>query len=76
MTTLDSMIHIFYSGESTDIPYGELDLAYDATDAQIKQAVADWLEAPISKISNFVLERNQTSGDITLRPQAVFGNLS
>lgn len=72
MITNETIIHVMYSGTSYDIDYSELNLDWDASDIDIKSAVATWLNTPISKINNFVLDKS-TDGNITLRPQAVFG---
>ena len=67
------VLHIRYGGESVDISCEAADIGDLSTDEQIKQAAADFLEAPLSKFSNFVVSRNADTGDVTLRPQAVFG---
>lgn len=67
------MIHIRYDGRSTDIPLNELDVGTLSTDEQIRMAVANHLGAPIGKIRAFVIDRNQETGSLTMRPEAVFG---
>jgi hypothetical protein len=66
-------LHVRYEGESADIPLSEIDLGDLSTDAQIREAAARHLNAPLAKLAGFVVDKNTETGDITLRPQAVFG---
>jgi hypothetical protein len=66
-------LHIRYDGGSQDIPMSDLDLGELSSDAQIKSAAADHMHIPVSKLQNFTVDRNADTGDVTLRPQAVFG---
>lgn len=72
-TQLINQVHIRYDGLSYDVTFGDLDIGDLSTDAEIRQSVARHLEAPPSKLANFSIERNTDTGNITLRPQAVFG---
>lgn len=67
------MVHIRYDGRSIDLPLQQLDLGDLSSDRQVRHAVANHLGQPTEKFANFVVDRNKTTGDITLRPQAVFG---
>ena len=67
------MLHLRYDGGSHDVPLTEVDLGDAATDAQIREAAATHLSVPLSKMAGYVVDRNTETGDITLRPQAVFG---
>jgi hypothetical protein len=53
-----SDLHIRYNGVSYDEDLNALDLGDMSTDEDIRQAA---------------LERNVETGDVTLRPQAIFG---
>jgi len=75
MVTTTSAIHIMFGGQSYDWSFEQLDLSYDASNADIANAIASELGVPSHKITNMVFERNNQTGDITIRPQAVFGNV-
>lgn len=66
--------HIFYGGNQYDWTLEEMDLGELATDDEIRHKVADFINAPFSKVQNFFVDRNTETGDITVRPQAVFGD--
>lgn len=67
-------VHIRFNGISYDTDYADLDLTEDSNDNVIREAAARYLDAPASKLTNFVIDRNTETGDITIHPQAVFGN--
>lgn len=66
------MLHIRFEGRSYDIPLGELDIGDASTDPQIMQVVATRLEVSVDRLSAYVIEKHRT-GNITVRPEAVFG---
>lgn len=66
-------IHIMFAGISHDFNFADVDLNTDATDNQVKQACAVFLNQPVAKLNNFVIDRNLQTGDVTVRPQAIFG---
>lgn len=66
-------LHIRFEGRSIDVPQNELDIGDRSTDEQVRVAVADHLGVPIGKLRAFAIDRNAASGEITLRPEAVFG---
>ena len=70
-TNRGPQIHVRFQGRSFDIPLAEVDIGALSTDEQVKSAVANHLEVPNSKLSAFVVDRSE-SGDLTLRPDAVF----
>jgi len=67
------MIHVRYEGQSWDFPLNELDVGDQSTDQQVREAVALRLNAPAAKLRNFAIDRNRATGEMTLRPEAVFG---
>lgn len=69
------MLHCFVQGVSHDVPIAELDIGSESTDQQVKQAVASFLEQPVSKFSGFSVDR-EPNGNITLRPNATWGKIS
>ena len=68
-----SEVHVRYEGRSLDITFDDLDLGELSTDAEVRRAVAGFLEVPTNKLANFSVDRTE-EGDVTLRPQAVFGS--
>ena len=66
-------VHIRFNGISHDTDYADLDLSEMSSDDVVREAVATYLDAPLGKLENFVVDRNPTTGDLTVRPQAVFG---
>lgn len=69
----ENILHVRVDGRSLDIPFNDLDVGFGSTDTEIKQAVASFVEVPLSKLQNFAVERNEVQSSITLRPSAVFG---
>lgn len=67
-----SQVHIRYEGQSYDVTFDDLDIGDMSSDVEVRNAVASFLNAPANKLSNFAIDRN-AEGEITLRPQAVFG---
>jgi hypothetical protein len=66
------VLHIRFEGRSVDIPLADLDIGPVSGDAEIKQAVADYLAVPVEKFQHYVVDRHET-GNLTIRPEAVFG---
>jgi len=66
------VLHIRFEGRSFDIPLSDLDVGALSTDAQIKEALAAYLNVPAAKFRDYVVDRHET-GNLTVRPQAVFG---
>ena len=64
-------VHIRINGRSTELTLAELNLQADATDAQIKQAVARHLDLPATSLASHVIVR--TSQAIIVRPEAIYG---
>ncbi len=69
---LQNVMHIRFDGVSRDIPLAHLEVSNRAGEAEIKRAVAAYLEVPEAKVRDCVLDRHPT-GNLTLRPAAVFG---
>jgi hypothetical protein len=67
-----ALLHIRFEGRSADIPLGDLDVGAASSDAQIKLAVANYLDVPVEKFRHYVVDRHDT-GNFTIRPEAVFG---
>ena len=69
-------VHVKYNGEVYEINKDNLDVSDNATDAQIKTAVAQWLSGQLDttgiQLREFVVS-HETSGDINIRPEPVYG---
>lgn len=88
LTSTDLVLHVRYDGKSTDIPFDEFfrsdrlervgvnpDKASsigDLTDNQIKQMLASYFDKSSDEFSGYMIDREET-GNLTIRPQAVFG---
>lgn len=70
-----STVHVMFNGESIDMSAGDLDIGDLSSDSDIRSAVAGSLDVPVSKLASYSIDKNEDSGDITLRPQATFGSL-
>ena len=64
--------HIRFEGQSIDLPFAELSVGLAATNEDIKQAAATYLQVHLSRLRDYVVDRHE-SGNLTVRPQAVFG---
>ena len=67
-----TVLHIRFNGRSFDIPLSDLDVGAMSSDAQIKAALAQYLEVSELKLLHYVVDRHDT-GNLTVRPEAVFG---
>jgi hypothetical protein len=73
MTLLkESTVHVRFEGNSFDIPLMDLDLALGENDQSIKQSVANYLDISVDRLRHYLVDRHRT-GNITIRPEAVFG---
>jgi hypothetical protein len=66
-----AVAHVRYDGRSLDVPLAELGAA-DATDFDVKRAVARHLEIPEERLRDYAIDWHAT-GNVTIRPPAVFG---
>ena len=65
-------IHVRFDGRSQRLNAGQLGLAANAGDNDIKHAVARVLEVAPAQLKFHVVERHD-NGNITVRPEAVYG---
>lgn len=65
-------IHVRLGGRSQRLNAAQLGLAANASDHDIKSAVARNLEVAPGELRQHVVERHD-NGNITVRPEAVFG---
>jgi hypothetical protein len=68
----DAVVHVRFEGRSFDVTLSDLDIGLGCSDAEIKRAVAGYLETPESRLRDYVIDRHET-GNLTVRPAAVFG---
>ena len=61
-----------FEGRSVDIPLAELGLGETSVDLDVRRAVARYLEVPEFRVGHHVIDRHET-GNVTIRPEAVFG---
>ena len=67
------VIHVRHNGRSFDFAAHQVDVGDRSTDQQVRAAVATKMSEPRSSFDNYVVDRNAKTGDLTVRPQAVFG---
>lgn len=72
MVAVVQVLHVRFEGRSVDIPLSDLDVGQASTDEQVRQAVADYLSVAVNRLRFYVVDRHE-SGNLTLRPEAVFG---
>jgi len=72
MIERDAVVHVRFNGRSFDVPVATLDVGDGAGDEQIKRALASHLEVSERRLNDYVIDRH-TNGNLTLRPEAVFG---
>lgn len=65
-------IHVRFGGRSQRLNAAQLGLAANAGDADIKHAIARMLDVSTSELKFHAVERHE-NGNITVRPEAVFG---
>ncbi len=65
------LLHIRFDGRSEELSLNALNLNRQATDDEIKQAVATHFERPTRYFQDYVIVRN--SETIIVRPEAIYG---
>jgi len=68
----DPRVHVRFDGRSYDLPADRLGLSDRSTDDQVRQAVARHLEVAVNRLNDSVIDRH-ANGNLTVRPEAVFG---
>ncbi|MBL8794360.1 MAG: hypothetical protein JNM56_10680 [Planctomycetia bacterium] len=67
------VIHLRVDGQSREVPLGQFDLGEHSPDHEIKRAVAQHLGIAQARLGDYVIDRHGETGNLTIRPQAVFG---
>lgn len=68
-----AQVHVMHDGRSHDLEQEDLDVGLLSSDTDIRARVAEALSVPVTKLAAFSIDKNEATGDITLRPQATFG---
>lgn len=68
----NALLHVRFDGRSWDMPLNSLTLDAKANDVEIRAALARHLDIAPTKLQFYVIERH-ANGNLTLRPEAVFG---
>jgi hypothetical protein len=66
------MIHVRFEGRSYDFGERYLELTTSMSDAEIKSRLARHFEVAPERFSGYVVDRGP-SGDLIVRPEAVYG---
>ena len=66
------LLHVRAMGRSNDIPLNTLDINSSCSDEVIRQAVANFMDVSVAELRDTIIERHE-NGNLTLRPEAVFG---
>jgi hypothetical protein len=64
--------HIRFDGRSLDVPLSKLGVTDAGSEQEIRRALARHLEVSDERLRDHVIDWHE-SGNVTLRPQAVFG---
>ncbi len=71
-TSTSAVLHLRFQGRSRDIALDAMSINAGAPDADVKRAVAQFIDASLAELDYTVIERH-ANGNLTLRPEAVFG---
>lgn len=66
------VLHVRFGGHSFDISQPGLHVGPGSSDRHVKRAVAEFLDVPSYRLDEYVIDRH-TNGNMTIRPEAVFG---
>lgn len=71
-TNEEQVLHVRFNGRSFDVPLAALDVGSRSRDRDVKQNLARHLEVDPSRLDDYVIDRH-SNGNLTIRPEAVFG---
>ncbi|MCC6133364.1 MAG: hypothetical protein IT186_25820 [Acidobacteria bacterium] len=66
------MIHVRFEGKSWDLPLSQLGLGSASSPAEIRESVSRVLGLSIELLNDYTVEEH-ANGNVTIRPEAVFG---
>ncbi|MBX5450371.1 hypothetical protein [Thermogemmatispora sp.] len=69
--TIEALLHLRYAGRSEELLLSKLGLSWQASDAEIKEAVARHLDVACDRLASYVVVR--TNQAIIVRPEALYG---
>ena len=69
--TNQQMLHLRFNGRSDELSLAALGLTPEATDEQIRAALAAHLDCSPAALADHVIVRHQTA--IVVRPEAIYG---
>ena len=64
------VLHVRFGGHSFDMSLPGLDIDPKSSDAQVKRAVAGFLDVPTYRLDDYVIDRH-ANGNVTIRPETV-----
>ncbi|MGE0492256.1 MAG: hypothetical protein AB7S38_23795 [Vulcanimicrobiota bacterium] len=65
-------IHVRFEGKSFDLDGRNLSLNTQASDREIRNSLARYLEVEVGRFQDYVIDR-RPSGAVVVRPEAVYG---
>jgi hypothetical protein len=69
---METMVHVRFEGRSYDYAERDLRVQPTMTDREIKERLAQFLDASMDRFEPYVVERT-ARGDLIIRPEAVYG---
>jgi hypothetical protein len=66
------VVHVRFAGRSFDVATASLGVGPLSSDLDVKRALARHLEVDAARLSDCVVDRH-ANGNLTVRPEAVFG---
>jgi hypothetical protein len=66
------VVHVRFGGRSFDVPLADLGLRVGDDDGDVKRSLAARLDVHPSRLMDYVVDRHG-NGNLTVRPEAVFG---
>lgn len=66
------MVHVRFEGHSYDIPETQLGVTNGMNDTTVKERLAQHFEVKGDRFQTYVVDR-RPSGDLIIRPEAVYG---
>ncbi|MEQ8996499.1 MAG: hypothetical protein RID53_08345 [Coleofasciculus sp. B1-GNL1-01] len=66
------MVHIRFEGRSYDIPENQLGVKVGMRDSVVKERIANYFDVGRDRLTDYVIDR-RPSGDLIIRPEAVYG---
>jgi hypothetical protein len=66
------MVHIRFEGQSFDVAESQVGISTGMNDTAVKERLANHLDVNQNRLEAYVIDR-RPSGDLIVRPEAVFG---